>query len=70
MDAEQALYDRTLPELRRARSFTQAQLAKVLGASQAQVSRIENQADLYLSTLAGYVAAFGGELQLRAVFDA
>jgi hypothetical protein len=36
--------------------------------SQAQVSRIENQADLYLSTLRSYIAAMGGELQLRAVF--
>jgi DNA-binding XRE family transcriptional regulator len=70
LDAEQATYDRTLAELRRARSYTQTQLAKVLGVSQAQVSRIENQADLYLSTLASYVAALGGELELRAVFGA
>jgi hypothetical protein len=44
------------------------QLAAALGVSQAQVSRIENQTDLYLSTLRSYVEAMGGELQLRAVF--
>jgi len=69
MDAEQAAYDRALANLRRARSFTQVQLARALGVSQAQISRIENQTDLYLSTLASYVAALGGELELRAVFD-
>jgi DNA-binding XRE family transcriptional regulator len=61
-------YQRTLAQLRRARQLTQNQLASTLGVSQAQVSRIENQADLYLSTLRSYVAAMGGELQLRAVF--
>ncbi len=29
---------------------------------------MENQADLYLSTLRSYVQAMGGELELRAVF--
>lgn len=59
---------RTLSQLRHARRLTQNQLAAALGVSQAQVSRIENQADLYLSTLRSYVEAMGGELQLRAVF--
>ena len=54
--------------MRHARRLTQVQLATALGVSQAQVSRIENQADLYLSTLRSYVEAMGGELQLRAVF--
>lgn len=49
-------------------ALTQNQLAAALQVSQAQVSRIENQADLYLSTLRSYIAAMGGELQLRAVF--
>lgn len=66
--AELAAYEHTLAGLRQARSLTQMQLAKALGVSQAQVSRIENQADLYLSTLASYVAAMGGELELRAIF--
>jgi hypothetical protein len=36
--------------------------------SQAQVSRIENQTDLYLSTLASYLEAMGGELTIAASF--
>lgn len=66
--AELTAYEHTLTGLRQARSLTQMQLAKALGVSQAQVSRIENQADLYLSTLASYVAAMGGELELRVIF--
>jgi transcriptional regulator with XRE-family HTH domain len=61
-------YRRTLGQLRNARRLTQVQLAAILGVSQAQVSRVENQADLYLSTLRSYVQAMGGELELRAVF--
>lgn len=61
-------YRRTLAQLRQARRLTQTQLAGALGVSQAQVSRVENQADLYLSTLRSYVQAMGGELELRAVF--
>jgi DNA-binding XRE family transcriptional regulator len=65
-------YDRArakLAEVRRARALTQVQLAQALEVSQAQVSRIERQGDLYLSTLAGYLEAMGGRLELRAVFD-
>jgi hypothetical protein len=39
-----------------------------MNVSQAQVSRIENQADLYLSTLRSYIEAMGGELQIRVAF--
>lgn len=73
-DAEQAERDRyeleelALGDVRRARALTQAQLAKALGVSQAQVSRIESQTDLYLSTLASYVEAMGGDLDLIATF--
>ncbi len=67
--AELVAYQQTLAELRRARALTQAQLASALNVSQAQVSRIEHQADLYLSTLESYVAAMGGSLELVAVFD-
>ena len=68
LDRLELEYQRTLSQLRHARRLTQNQLAAALGVSQAQVSRIENQADLYLSTLRSYVEAMGGELQLRAVF--
>jgi hypothetical protein len=55
-------------ELRKARTLTQEQLAATLGVTQAQVSRIEHQTDLYLSTLAGYLEAMGGHLELVGVF--
>ena len=72
--AEQAERERyeleqlALGDVRRARSMTQTQLAKALGVSQAQVSRIEHQTDLFLSTLASYIEAMGGELDLIARF--
>lgn len=67
--AECAAYRHTLADLRRARALTQVQLAKALEVSQAQVSRIERQADLYLSTLQSYLEAMGGRLELVGVFD-
>ena len=60
----------TLAELRRARKLTQEQMASVMHVSQAQVSRVENQTDLYLSTLRTYIEALGGELQIRVTFPA
>jgi transcriptional regulator with XRE-family HTH domain len=57
-----------LGDIRKARSLTQTQLAKALGVTQAQVSRIEHQTDLFLSTLASYIQAMGGELDLIATF--
>ena len=36
---------------------------------QPQVSRIERQADLYVSTLARYLEAMGGRLELVGVFN-
>lgn len=58
-----------LAEIREKRALTQTDLARVLETSQANVSRIERQRDLYLSTLADYVAALGGTLKISAVFD-
>jgi DNA-binding XRE family transcriptional regulator len=57
-----------LTRLREARGMTQRQIAETLDVSQANISRIEHEEDLYLSTLSGYVAALGGRLELRAVF--
>lgn len=66
---EIADYEATMAELRRARQLTQVALAEALGTSQGEVSRIERQTDLYLSTLSRYVEAMGGELELVARFD-
>jgi transcriptional regulator with XRE-family HTH domain len=57
-----------LAEVRARRGMTQQEVAAVLAVSQANVSRIEHKEDLYLSTLRGYVAALGGELEVNAVF--
>jgi len=57
-----------LGKLREARRKTQVQLAETIGTTQANVSRLENRDDLYLSTLNEYVEALGGHLELRAVF--
>jgi hypothetical protein len=51
------------------RGETQAGMAEKIGRSQPRVSSIERQDDLYLSTLGGYVAALGGKLEVRAVFE-
>lgn len=57
-----------LTDLRLQRGMTQAQLAELLDVSQANISRVEHEDDLYLSTLRGYVEALGGELEVTAKF--
>lgn len=69
LDDELAAHAATLAQIRRARRLTQVQLAQALGISQPEVSRVEHQADLVLSTLHSYIDAMGGELRLVAHFD-
>lgn len=54
-----------LAELRRLAELTQAQVAETLDVRQPTVHQIEKRTDLYLSTLRRFVAAAGGELELR-----
>ncbi|HWZ51979.1 MAG TPA: helix-turn-helix transcriptional regulator [Granulicella sp.] len=54
--------------LRKARHHTQVEVAEKLGIDQASVSAIEKRTDLLLSTLAKYVRALGGDVEIRAVF--
>jgi len=65
---ERALAAMPLEELRRARRKTQVELAQTLGVNQGEVSKIEHRTDVYLSTLAGYVEALGGRLDIRTEF--
>ncbi len=58
-----------LSDLRARRSVTQVEMAESLGVSQPNVSRVEHEDDVHLSTLRGYVRALGGQLEVRAVFD-
>lgn len=69
VEHEIALHEATLADLRKARAMTQETLADAIGTSQGEVSRIERQTDLYLSTLSRYVEAMGGELQIVARFN-
>ncbi len=57
-----------LADLRARQALTQREVAGSLGVSQANVSRIEHEEDLYLSTLRSYVEALGGRLEVNAVF--
>jgi DNA-binding XRE family transcriptional regulator len=59
----------SLAELRRRRALTQERLATELGVSQSNVSRIERQDDVALSTLYRYIDGLGGRLEIKAVFD-
>ena len=65
---EQTLKEMPLHELRAARQLTQENLAEVLGINQAAVSKLERRTDMYVSTLARFIEAMGGRLEIRAVF--
>jgi DNA-binding XRE family transcriptional regulator len=57
-----------LDQLRKAQEMTQLQLAGILGVNQGEVSKIEHRSDICVSTLAEYIEAIGGRLEIRAVF--
>src|SRR5438128_11623024 len=57
-----------LTERRQERGMTQEALAAAWDTSQANVSRVEHERDVYLSTLHTYIEALGGRLELTAVF--
>ncbi|WP_051073834.1 helix-turn-helix domain-containing protein [Mycobacterium sp. JS623] len=48
-----------LASLRRTVGLTQVELAEALGTSQGQISRMERQHDMLVSTLADYLQALG-----------
>jgi len=68
VEEEQRAYRPTLAEVRIDRHVTQQQLAAALDTQQPQVSHIERQEDWLLSTLARYLEAIGGRLEVVAVF--
>lgn len=67
-EAEVSRHLASLAQIRKAQGLTQIQLARILGKTQGEISRLENQSDLYLSTLRSYILATGGELALVARF--
>ena len=64
----ESLASMPLDEVRKARQMTQAKLAETLGVNQGEISKMEHRTDIYISTLAGYVEALGGKLEIRVVF--
>jgi len=57
-----------LEQLRKARDLTQAELADLMNTTQAQISKLERRADLYVGTLRAVVEAMGGHLEITARF--
>jgi transcriptional regulator with XRE-family HTH domain len=58
-----------LSEIRRRTGLTQTQLAVILGVGQAQVSKIERQGDMLVSTLASYFTALGVQASIIVEVD-
>jgi transcriptional regulator with XRE-family HTH domain len=53
-----------LAAVRHATGLTQTQLAARLGVGQAQISKIERESDMLLSTLGAYLTALGVDASL------
>ncbi|GAB1540413.1 hypothetical protein NUACC21_30820 [Scytonema sp. NUACC21] len=54
----------TLQELRKAAGLTQAEISRSLRMPQSNVSRLERESDMLLSTLRNYIDAIGGNLTI------
>ncbi len=65
---QEMLKDIPLEELRNARKLTQVQLAETMGLNQASISKLERRTDMYVSTLAHFIEAMGGRLDMQAIF--
>jgi len=65
---KEELLEMDLQEMRKLTGKTQVEVARVLEASQGQVSEMEKRDDYRLSTLRRYVSALGGELEVIANF--
>ena len=58
-----------LAGLRRMAGVTQVKLAEFLGTSQGQISRLEKQRDMLLSTLDAYLTALGVDAKVVIEVD-
>lgn len=63
------LLEEALHDLRERRGITQSEVAERLLTSRPNVSRIERESDVRLSTLVRYADAVGGRLHVEVVFD-
>jgi transcriptional regulator with XRE-family HTH domain len=57
-----------LNRVREARNLTQEHLANILHKDQSAISQMERRSDMYVRTLADFIKALGGELEIRANF--
>lgn len=65
---KQMIDEMPLNKLRAARSLTQEHLGTILDKDQSAISQMERRTDMYVSTLADFIKALGGELEIRANF--
>lgn len=54
----------SLAALRKATGKAQTDIAAAMQVSQPQISKIEKNSDMYLSTLRSYIKALGGDIEL------
>jgi len=67
-EKQKTIEELPINRLRESRHLTQEQFAELLGMAQPNVSRLERQTDMHLSTLEHIVEALGGKLEIRANF--
>lgn len=65
---KQMIEEMPLSRLRHARRLTQEHLGTLLHRDQSAISQMERRTDMYVSTLAEFIKALGGELEIRANF--
>ncbi len=66
--AVSVLVEMSLADVRRERGQNQTEVARHLDVAQPNVSKLEHQPDTLVSTLANYIEALGGELEIVAKF--
>lgn len=59
----------SLRELRESLNLSQVDMAATLRVSQASISKLENRDDVLVGTLKSLIAAMGGRLEIRALFN-
>jgi hypothetical protein len=58
-----------LARARRTRGMTQRDVAAAMRTTQENISRIERQSDVRVSTLVEFIRAQGGDVEITAIFD-
>ncbi len=66
--AQKLMAEMPLNELRAARQLSQETIARILNKKQANISRLEKNTDMYISTIKHYIEAMGGTLEINAIF--